>query len=252
MKFIFTSSFEKYQNTFEKIVLNFKNEGTLIGSDKRNAIKYFEVDGMKINVKSFKQPNFFNKIIYSYFRKSKARRSFEFAIMLQKNGFGTPEPMAYLENFDWIGLTTSYYFSRQLDDVFMFREAIFDLNFENRELITKKYTQFFFNLHEKGIEFVDNTSGNTLIRKTATDYEFFLVDLNRMNFHQSMSLKLRISNLAKLTNDPSIIKIISEEYARLLHDSATDFYKKLLFESDKFQNRFQRRRNLKKKLFLRK
>lgn len=252
MKFIFTSSFEKYQNTFEKIVLNFKNEGTLIGSDKRNAIKYFEVDGEKINVKSFKQPNFFNKIIYNYFRKSKARRSFEFAIMLQKNGFGTPEPMAYLENFDWIGLTTSYYFSRQLDDVFMFREAIFDVNFENRELITKKYTQFFFNLHEKGIEFVDNTSGNTLIRKTTTDYEFFLVDLNRMNFHQSMSLKLRISNLAKLTNDPFIIKIISEEYSRLLHDSTNDFYTKLLFESDKFQNKFQRRRNLKKKLFLRK
>jgi len=252
MKFIFTSSFEKYQNTFEKIVLNFKNEGTLIGSDKRNAIKYFEVEGEKINVKSFKQPNLFNKIIYSYFRKSKARRSFEFAKILQQNGFGTPEPIAYLENFDWIGLTTSFYFSRQLDHVFMFREAIFDVNFENRELITKKYTQFFFNLHEKGIEFVDNTSGNTLIRKTATDYEFFLVDLNRMNFHQSMSVKLRISNLAKLTNDTSIIKIISEEYARLLNDSATDFYKNLLFESDKFQNKFQQRRDLKKKLFLRK
>lgn len=252
MKFIFNPSFENYQNIFEKLILNFKTDGTLIGSDKRNAIKYFEVTGEKINIKSFKQPNFFNKIIYKYFRKSKARRSFEFAKILQENGFGTPEPMAYLENFDWIGLTTSYYFSRQLDDVFMFREAIFDVNFENRELITIKYTQFFFNLHQKGIEFVDNTSGNTLIRKTQSGYDFFLVDLNRMNFHPSMSVNIRISNLAKLTNDPSIIKIISEEYTRLWNDSTKDFYTKLLFESEKFQNQFQRRRDLKKKLLFRK
>lgn len=252
MNFIFAPAFENHQKTFEKLVLNFKNEGTLIGTDKRNAIRYFDVDGLKINIKSFKKPNFFNKIIYKYFRKSKARRSFEFAQLLKENGFGTPEPMAYLENYDFIGLTTSYYFSEQLEDVFMFRQAIFDQNFEDRMLITKKYAQFFFNLHQKGIEFVDNTSGNTLIRKTQSGYDFFLVDLNRMNFHQEMAVQLRISNLAKLTDDKVIIKVISDEYAGLLNYSKEEFYLKLLDESEKFQNKFQRKRAFKKKILFRK
>ena len=248
MNFIFNPPYQKYQKTFEKLLFNFKNEGILIGTDKRNAIKYFDIDGDKINIKSFKSPNFVNKIVYRYFRKSKARRSFEFAQLLLNNGFGTPEPMAYLENYDTIGLTSSYYFSRQKENVFMFRVAIFDTNFKDREQITRAYTRFFFNLHEKGIEFVDNTSGNTLIEKTEQGYSFYLVDLNRMNFHPKMTLNQRIQNFSKLTLDESILNIIADEYATLFSFSKEDFISLLHKESLLFQKRLHRRKNFKKKL----
>jgi hypothetical protein len=249
MNFIFNPPYQKYQKTFEKLVLNFKNEGILIGTDKRNAIKYFTTDEDKINIKSFKKPNLINKIVYRYFRKSKAKRSFEFAKMLLENGFGTPEPMAFLENYDAIGLTSSYYFSRQQENVFMFRVAIFDTNFEDRENITRAYTRFFFELHEKGIEFVDNTSGNTLIEKTEQGYSFYLVDLNRMNFHRKMTIEQRIQNFSKLTLDTSILEIIADEYSSLMNISKDDFLKRLVNSSTLFQSRLHRRKNLKKKLF---
>lgn len=248
MNFIFNPAFKKYKKTFEKLLSNFKNEGILIGTDKRNAIKHFEIEGDKINIKSFKKPNFINKIVYRYFRKSKAKRSFEFAHVLLENGFGTPQPMAYLENFDWVGLSSSYYFSRQLENVFMFRAAIFDVNFENREEITRGYARFFFNLHEKGIEFVDNTSGNTIIENKNGKFVYYLVDLNRMNFHQKMTIHQRIENLSKLTLDESVLQLIANEYSKLFSYPEADFYSLLWKGSIEFQERLQRRKKLKKKL----
>jgi hypothetical protein len=86
-----------------KDVLGFIKEfnsdsGTLFGDGQRNKIKLFELEGNTINIKSFKIPNLINKIVYKYFRKSKARRSFEFATILLENKIGTPQPIAYYEN----------------------------------------------------------------------------------------------------------------------------------------------------------
>src|SRR5690606_4274442 len=90
------------------IIEAFHSQGEVLVNGKRNQIRIFEADGHKINVKSFKKPNFINKIIYKFFRKSKARRSFEFAGLLLKNGIGTPQPIAFYENFDALGLLDSY------------------------------------------------------------------------------------------------------------------------------------------------
>jgi hypothetical protein len=131
----------------------------------------------------------------------------------------------------------------------MFRVAIFDTNFKDREQITRAYTRFFFQLHEKGIEFVDNTSGNTLIEKTQQGYSFYLVDLNRMNFHNNMSIKQRIENFSKLTLDISVLEIIADEYAKLMQIDKNDFSQRLQTASFLFQSRLHRRKNLKKKFF---
>ena len=93
---------------------NFTTTGILFGDGQRNKIKLFELEGKTINIKSFKIPNLKNKIAYKYFRKSKARRSFEFATILLEKGIGTPQPIAYFENHDFIGLKDSYYISEHL------------------------------------------------------------------------------------------------------------------------------------------
>ena len=62
----------------QEILENFDSKGTTFIAGNRNSIKLFEFENKTINVKSFKIPNFFNKIIYSFFRKSKAFRSFNF------------------------------------------------------------------------------------------------------------------------------------------------------------------------------
>src|SRR5690606_33305903 len=102
------------QAEISNIIENFHGQGVLFEDGKRNKIKIFDIGGIMINVKSFKIPNLFNKIAYRYFRKSKAKRSFEYANYLIKNGIGTPKPIAFFERFNALGLQDSYYMSEHL------------------------------------------------------------------------------------------------------------------------------------------
>ena len=249
MNYEVSPHFLQHSEAVKQLVSNFESGGSLLGEAARNTIKIFNLDGRSINVKSFRIPAFHNKIIYRFFRKSKARRSYEYAHRLLQNGIGTPQPIAYFENFSWIGLEDSYYVSEQLHADLTFRELTTDANYADREHILRQYARFAFLLHEKGIEFIDNTSGNTLICKTGEGkYEFYLVDLNRMNFHQTIGYSTRIENLAKLTTQDDILQIMSDEYALLYKVPAAAFHQKLREAARRFQDNFNRRRRIKKKI----
>src|SRR5689334_8622578 len=155
----------------EKVIFSMVDNFAETGDDyiigKRNSIKLFDFRDKKANVKSFKIPNLINKIAYRYFRKSKARRSFEYATFLLKNGFGTPQPIAYFENYDWLGLKDSYYVSEHLQCDLTFRE-LFELpDYPDYDNIVRQFVGFSYSLHQKGIEFKDHSPGNTLIKKNA-------------------------------------------------------------------------------------
>ena len=103
MNFKVNPSFENGTSSILDKIKMFNSSGELFGNGDRNKIKLFDLDGKTINIKSFKIPNIVNKIAYRYFRKSKARRSFEYATILLEKGIGTPQPIAFLENFNIIG-----------------------------------------------------------------------------------------------------------------------------------------------------
>ncbi len=249
MKKIVHPEYTSLQPKFDFLLENFKNSGELIGSEKRNIIKVFEIEELAVNIKSFKKPNFLNSFIYGYLRKSKAQRSFEYAKILLSKNIGTPQPFAFYENKTITGLKESYYFSQQQDVDLMFRNLIFDENYPNRDEIIKQSAAFFFKIHNQGIEFIDNTAGNTLIKKIADNtYNFYLVDLNRMSFHKTLSLEQRVKNIAKLTTDSYINKKFSEAYAPLFGVSETVFYELLMDASQNFLEKFNRRKKLKKQL----
>ena len=244
------SNFLKNKSSFLSIIKDFSSTGILFGDGQRNKIKLFELEGKTINIKSFKIPHLINKIAYKYFRKSKARRSFEYATTLLEKGIGTPQPIAYFENYDAVGLKDSYYVSDHLQCDLTFRELVEIPDFPDHENILRQFTQFSFDLHEKGIEFLDHSPGNTLIKKTDEgNYNFFLVDLNRMNFHDSMDFDSRMKNLSHLTPKKEMIAVMSNEYSKL-YTSRTerDIFEKMWFYTNDFQERFARKRHLKKKL----
>jgi hypothetical protein len=215
----------------------------------RNLIIKHKVEtGETINIKSFKIPNFINKIVYRYFRKTKARRSFEYATYLMENGIGTPQPIAYFENFDFIGLKDSYYVSEHLYCDLTFRELVQIPEFPENEIILRQFTQFCYQLHQKGIEFKDHSPGNTLIKKNEQGlYDFYLVDLNRMNFHEKMSFELRMKNLCRLTPKQEMIAVMSNEYAKVSGESEKLIFETLWKYTSEFQCRFFRKKRLKKK-----
>ena len=246
---IFNPNFSVFETELTQFIQDFQTNGTLFIDGNRNKIKLFKLEGKTLNIKSFKTPNFINKIVYNYFRKSKASRSFEYANRLIANGFGTPEPIAYFENSDFIGLKDSYYVSEHLECDLTYRELVEIPNYPDNDKILRQFTQFSYLLHQKGIEFKDHSPGNTLIKKnTAGNYDFFLVDLNRMEFHTTMSFELRMKNLCRLTPHKEMVAVMSNEYAKISGESEAKIFETLWKMTADFQYRFYRKKRIKKKL----
>lgn len=243
------SSFLANKSKLLNYIENFDSSGLLFGDGKRNKIKLFELEGKTINVKSFKIPNLINKVAYKYFRKSKAKRSFEYATILLERGIGTPQPIAYVENYNWLGLKESYYASEHLVTELTFRELVEMPDYPDHENILRQFTNFSYDLHQKGIEFLDHSPGNTLIKKVSEgQYSFYLVDLNRMNFHESMDFDLRMKNLSRLTPKKEMIAIMSDEYAKYYSQSSDVVFEKMWQATNDFQEKFAQKQRMKKKL----
>ena len=236
----------KEQNRLETIIQNFNTSGKIFIEGNRNSIKLFDLDGIILNIKSFKKPNLINKIAYKYFRKSKAKRSFEYATILLEKGIGTPSPIAYFENFDALGLNESYYVSEHLDCDLTYRELV-ETDYPDAENILRQFTRFSYDLHQNGIEFMDHSPGNTLIKNNGDGkYSFYLVDLNRMKFHESMSFEMRMNNLRRLTPRKDMIVIMSNEYAKVSGESEKSVFETLWAMTSDFQEKFSRKKRLKK------
>ena len=200
--------------------------------------------------KPFKVPNLINQIAYKFFRKSKAKRSYEYANRLLKFGIGTPQPIAFVENFTFLGLEKSYYISENLDCNLTFRELVEIPDYPDHENILKQFVQFSFYLHESGVEFLDHSPGNTLIKKNQKgNYDFYLVDLNRMNFHNTMDFEIRMKNLSRLTPKKEMILIMSTEYAKLYNKPVDEVFNKMWQYTLEFQEKYHRKRRFKAKLF---
>ncbi|PIF33786.1 hypothetical protein CLU81_4411 [Flavobacterium sp. 9] len=250
MNFKVNPIFENSTVSILDSIKTFNNSGTLFGNGDRNKIKLFEFGGKTMNIKSFKIPNVINKIAYKYFRKSKARRSFEYATILLEKGIGTPQPIAFLENFNTLGLKDSYYASEHLITDLTYRELVEIPDYPDHDNILRQFTKFTFDLHEKGVEFLDHSPGNTLIKKVAENqYEFFLVDLNRMNFHDLMSFEQRMNNFSRLTPQKGMIAIMSNEYSKFYTaKTEAEIFEKMWQATADFQEGFAKKKRLKKKL----
>lgn len=249
MKYIINPSYISAKKILSDCISNFNSSGKFFGDGKRNTIKLFDLGGKTINIKSFKIPHLINKIAYSYFRKSKARRSFEYATTLLEKGIGTPEPIAFFENYDIFGLKDSYYVSEHLECDLTFRELVENPDYPENEIILRKFVRFSYTLHQKGIEFLDHSPGNTLIKKEKNgDYQFFLVDLNRMLFHKSMSFEARMKNLCRLTHKKEMVTIMSNEYSLISGESEELINKTLWKMTANFQFKFYRKKVIKNKL----
>ncbi|MFD0976124.1 lipopolysaccharide kinase InaA family protein [Salinimicrobium gaetbulicola] len=247
MKVVVSKKFPSSEKKILNIIENFDTKGSLFGSGKRNRIKIFILQEKEVNVKSFKVPNLVNKIAYRFFRKSKAQRSFEYAHQLLNRGIGTPYPIAYAEEKSGVTFQKSFYISDHLTCDLTYRDLVLDPEYPKREEILRAFTRFTFKLHENQVQFLDHSPGNTLIRLEEGEYQFFLVDLNRMNFKE-LSFDERMRNFARLTPHKEMVAIMASEYARLFNKPEQEVFEKMWFYTEDFQRKFKKKKELKKKL----
>ena len=239
--FVIHSKYEHLAAKLKAVLHNFDNSGEYVVKGQRNILKWVNLLGNDLNIKKFKTPNEFQAIVYQSLRDSKAKRSFDFACKLIELDINTPFPVAYLEVFSG-GLRESFYVSEHLDYDFDFRELIHNPRFKKRNDILKQFTAFTFKLHEKGVNFLDHSPGNTLIKDLGNNqYEFYLIDLNRMRFEE-LDFEKRMHNFRRLWLSKTMIKTMAQEYAELSDKT----YEETHFLMSKYSRKFQKKVNSKK------
>jgi hypothetical protein len=247
MRKVIQNIYKDFECELDDFILNYTKKGEAYGNQDRNSLRLFKLDDTLINAKSFRVPNLINKIAYRFFRKSKAERSYTYANKLIDLNIGTPQPVAFYEFKNALTFGKSYYLSHHLDYDITYRELTFDFGIENWEAILRAFTRFTFKLHESGVNFLDHSPGNTLINFNNGDNQFYLVDLNRMNF-EILSFEERIKNFAKLTIHKNMVEIMSDEYAKCLNEDYSKVFNLMWKYTCDFQEKYHRKRRLKKKL----
>lgn len=199
-------------NNFEKFTVNIKGYFEKIQKNihkARNELKIISYNEIDTVVKSFKIPNSINKIVYTFFRDSKAKKSYEYSL---KIGDFTPKPISYIEFYTNGLLGESYFISEKFNYDFTIREPLLDREFEDKEAILKAFARFTYDLHENKIFHQDYSPGNILVKKVSSGYTFKIVDINRMKFI-SMDTNQRLKNFAKLWMKDEDLVIVAKEYS---------------------------------------
>ena len=249
MQVILHPDFKNQKNSILQLVATFFNEGDLIVKGARNTIKSNDLEGKRVNIKYFAKPNLFKSIIYSFFRSTKAKRSFDYANYLLVHNIATPAPIAYVENRNRLGfLSESYYICDQVEYDFTIRELIHNPLFPDRKNILEQFTEFTFRMHEASINFLDHSPGNTLIvKKSEGKYDFYLVDLNRMKF-ENLSIEARMGNFKKMWLSKTMVKIVASTYSKLSQQPEAVLHKILLKTTTSFKRKITKKKYLKRKI----
>jgi len=237
-----------YKN-FEKELINiqtiFKDSDNSIHK-ARNELKIIELQGLKCVVKSFKVPHFINRFAYTYMRGSKAKKSYINALKLIDLDVSTPTPIGVIEFFKDGLLEQSYFLSLYEPYDFTIRE-VFHHKISNHKEILKKFANFTYNIHQKGVWHIDYSLGNILITEDKNSYKFSLVDINRMKF-MNIPAKEGLKNFNKFwAKDKNDLIIIAKEYARLASFDEKEAIKIVLNEAQSLENIVNLKRNLKGK-----
>ena len=146
-----------------------------IVSRHRNIIRLSE----EYAIKQFAKPNLLRGIWYGWFAKSKAQRSYEYALRME--GL-TPAPVAYREVRVCGVLRESWYACRQSECPYTFIDLIEHPEFPNREQILRAIGRFTADLHQRGIWHPDYSQGNILFNEDGSHIE--VIDLNRIRWRK--------------------------------------------------------------------
>lgn len=227
-KYDFLSSF------IQAIPDEFDRSGTVI-YEGRNMLRRYTVDNIQLVVKSFRPPHIINRFVYGNIRKSKAYRSFHYALLLKEKGINTPEPIACIEEYK-MGLIRSYYISLESPFTRNLREFWFVPEIGDRYSILKEFGLFTARMHELNVLHRDYSAGNVLFGLTGESVSFDLVDINRMNFGP-VSEEAGYKNFAPLwLTDKAYIEI-AKAYARGRGFDENVAVKQILYYKDLFMKK---------------
>jgi glycosyltransferase involved in cell wall biosynthesis/tRNA A-37 threonylcarbamoyl transferase component Bud32 len=239
MKIVLNPRKAEFETFIQSVHETFDKGGKTIYK-QRNEIKVFNISEKDVNVKQFKVPNLVNRIIYTFFRRTKAERSYEYALKLKEKGIDTPEPIAYVLMKKNGLIHTSYYVSMQI----AYEHTMYEFGrggISGREHIIKAFARYTAELHEQGVYHKDYSPGNILFQEEETQTRFCLVDINRMLFGD-VSVKKGCANFARLWGQKEMFSLMAKEYAHVRKASEDKCLRWILYYRNKFWKRVSRKR----------
>jgi serine/threonine protein kinase len=210
-KIVYNTGYKQYNDFVQSIPERFDKEGKVIYK-QRNEIRVFDVDNELINVKKFRTPNFFNRIVYTFFRKSKAFKTYRNTLRISEKGFETAVAIACIEIKKGGLLCDSYFISLQCHDVKEIREYYYG-PLQGNERLIDAFAGYTAALHDADIYHLDYSPGNILIREDKGKYTFIPVDVNRMKF-MPVGIRKGCLNFARLFEDNDIYERIGNVYSQ--------------------------------------
>lgn len=221
----------------------FETEGETIYK-ARNEIKVFQMQDLRLNVKSYRKPIFFNRVVYTFFRRSKARRAYENALRIASMGFQTPAPVAYFEQNSGGLLDKSWFVSLQCPYSRMFREFA-DSDISGREDIIRAFGVYVAALHRSGVLHLDLSVGNVLFEKDETGIHFSLIDINRMKFCR-IDRETGCKNFERLRGNTEFFRVLAASYANARGFDPEYCLDRILYYNKRSVRKFKRKGDLKK------
>ena len=209
MRVIVNPKYAHLQKEIEEIPRSFQEKGDVV-YDGRNVLKRIGLGSIDVVVKSFKKPHIINRVVYSFFRQSKAERSYIYSMEIQQHGFDTPEPVAMIEQFQSGLLSHSYYICCY--DGGETVRSLMDGKVEGNEDKLSAFARYTAALHQAGILHLDYSPGNILIHQNdANEYSFSLVDVNRMQLLSDIDCDTVCRNMCRLCISREVLTYIMTE-----------------------------------------
>ena len=178
MKITINPAIRHVQPFIERLPEVFPVSGEVL-HEGRNQIRAFDIGGESLVVKRYKRPHLFNRVMYSFFRKNKARRAYEHALRLRGMGFDTPEPVAWSE-YRKDGLIADTYFVSRRSELTPLPQTMRRFPAPDTLPVLEAFARFTVRLHEQGICHEDFNQTNILWEYdgTAGNYRFQLIVVN--------------------------------------------------------------------------
>lgn len=243
MKIFINPDYLYLEDFLKRLPYFFEKEGKTIYK-VRNEIKVFEEKGLLLNVKSYRKPIFANRVIYTFFRKSKARRAYGNAMEVLSRGFDTSRPIAYVEQRIGGLLCKSYFVCLQCNYNRIFREFADNSDIQGREDVLRAFGTYAAKMHRAGILHLDLSIGNILFEIDKAGVHFCLIDLNRMKF-RNIDEKTGCRNFERLRGNFDFFRILAESYAKECGLNAEECLQTILRYNAKSMKAFAHRRKLK-------
>ncbi|WP_165155686.1 lipopolysaccharide kinase InaA family protein [Parabacteroides sp. ZJ-118] len=243
MKIVIHPKYAYLSDFIHRIPSLFEQEGTIIYVG-RNLIKTFDVEGQVLNVKRFKRPHPLNRLVYTLFRPSKARRAYTYALRLLEKGIETPEPVAYILCKEGGVLGWSYFISIQVPASYHTLYEISQGPLVENEDVFQALGGYTAHLHQKGVYHKDYSPGNILYRRDCKGVRFVLIDINRMSFG-AVSLRRGCANFARIWGREAAFRILAESYADTLRVDRERCVRLVLRYRKTFWHRYARKHPVK-------